>query len=101
MSDWFWTWGGKCFGYREGDQLFAYHGLQVGIFHDDEVYGADGRYLGDVMNKDRLITDRGKKNWRQSSFSPVRYGGYARYANYVGYAMYAGHEDFPSPDDFR
>jgi hypothetical protein len=99
--DWFWTWGGECFGYREGDQLFAYHGLQVGEFHGEEVYGRDGRYLGEVMSENRLITHRGKKGWRQSSFTPVRYGSYARYANYVAYVMYAGYEDFPSPDDFK
>jgi hypothetical protein len=99
--DWMWTWGGKCFGYREGDALFAHHGKQVGQFHDDEVYGANGRYLGEVMNENRLITHRGKKSWVKSPFAPVRAGSYARYANYAGYAMYAGYEDFPSPDVFR
>jgi len=99
--NWFWTWGGECFGYREHDALYAYHGLQVGQFHGEEIYGADGRYLGEVMSDDRLITHKSKKNWRQSPFSPLRYGSYARYANYAGYAMYAGYENFPSPDAFR
>ena len=22
--DWFWNWGGECFGYRDGDSLFTY-----------------------------------------------------------------------------
>jgi hypothetical protein len=99
--DWFWTWGGECFGYREGDALYAYHGLQVGQFHGDEVYGADGSYLGEVLNDNRLITHLSKRSWRQSPFTPMRYGSYARFANYAGYAMYAGYEDFPPPGRFR
>lgn len=99
--DWMWTWEGECFGYRDGDALFAYHGAQAGKFYGDEIYGADGRYLGEVMNQNRLITHRGKQGWRKYSFSAIRRGGYARYANYAGYAMYAGYEDFPSPDQFR
>ena len=93
--------GGECFGYRDGDDLFAYHGQQVGRFHGDEVHGSDGRYLGEVKNQNRLISHRSKQGWRKSGFSPVRRGGYARYAGYAGYAMYAGYEDFPSPDRFR
>ena len=99
--DWFWTWGGECFGYRVDDRLFTYHGVQIGRFDDDEVYGSDGGYLGEIMSENRLITHRGKKNWRHSGFSPVRSGSYARYVNYVGYVMYAGYEDFPSPDEFK
>jgi len=98
---WLWTWGGKCFGYRDGNRLFAYFGLQVGQFHGEEVYGADGHYMGEVMSQNRLITHLGKKNWKQSSFAPVLTAGYAPYAGYAGYAMYAGYEDFPSPDEFR
>jgi len=101
MSNWLWTWGGKCFGYREDDALFTYYGLQAGQFHGDEVYGADGHYLGEVMNNDRLITHKAKAGWRQSRFTPLRNGSYARYANYAGYAMYAGYEDFPTPETFR
>jgi hypothetical protein len=28
--DWFWNWGGECFGYREGYSLFMYYGREVG-----------------------------------------------------------------------
>ncbi len=58
--DWFWTWGGECFGYRRDDKLFTYHGLQVGRFYGDEVYGSDGRYLGEIKSEKRLITNGGK-----------------------------------------
>ena len=69
MSEWYWTWSGECFGYREGDRLFAYHGLQVGQFDGDEVYGADGRYLGEVMsgnhNRGAHLTSRHEAGgWR-------------------------------------
>ncbi len=99
--DWFWTWGGKCFGYRRGDKLFAYNGRQVGRFHGEEVYGADGRYLGKVKSKKRLITQTSKKSRTKLSFGPVQGRSYARHANYAGYAMYARYEDFPSPEDLR
>ncbi len=98
--DWLWTWGGECFGYRVDDRLFAYHGAQIGRFDGEDVYGADGCYLGEVKSGRRLITHRGKKNWRRAPFAPTRHASYARYCNYVGYAMYAGYEDFPSPDEF-
>ena len=97
--NWLWRWGGKCFGYRDGDDLFTHRGRQAGRFHGDEVYGADGRYLGEFMSG-RLITNRSKASWRKAGFTPVLRGSYAKYADYVGYAMYAGHEDFPSPDTF-
>ena len=99
--EWVWNWGGECFGYRTDDRLFAYYGLQIGRFYEDEVYAADGRYLGEIRNKNRLITNVSKKNRRRSRFAPMRSGAYDRYANYAGYAMYAGYEDFPSPEDFR
>ena len=98
---WFWTWGGECFGYRRDDKLFTYRGLQVGRFHEDEVYGSDGRYLGEIKSEKRLITNCSKKTKRRSPFAPTRGGSYARYANYGGYGMYSGYEDFPSPDAFE
>jgi hypothetical protein len=99
--DWYWTWGGECFGYRQDDRLFAYYGLQVGQFHNDEVYGADGRYLGEVKNKNRLITNLGKRGHVRGPFARTRVGNYARHGNYSGNGMLAGHEDFPSPDSFE
>ncbi len=99
--DWFWTWGGECFGHRRDDRLFAYHGQQVGRFYGDDVYGADGHYLGEIKSRKRLITNLSKKGWTKSSFAPVQGGSFARLANFTGYVMYAGYEDFPSPDEFR
>jgi hypothetical protein len=98
---WYWTWGGECFGYRNGQDLFTYRGRHAGRFHGDEVYGANGRYLGEVKNENRLITNQAKTGWTKSSFGRLQGGSYARYVNYVGYVMYLGYEDFPAPDQFE
>jgi hypothetical protein len=65
--DWFWTWGGKCFGYRTGDNLFTYDGRQAGRFYGDEVYGSDGHYLGEIKNNN-LITHSAKKGLDKIDF---------------------------------
>lgn len=96
--DWLWTWGGTCFGYRDGDDLWTFDGRHVGRFSGDEVYDRSGRYLGEVMAENRLITNRAKLGWTGYAFTPYgRRGAYAPYASYAGYAMYAGHQDFPLP----
>lgn len=99
--EWFWTWGGECFGYRRGDDLFTHNGHHAGKFHGDEVYGADGRYLGEVKSKSRLITNPSKRGQARGGFGKISGGAYAAYADYVGYAMFSGYEDFPSPKAFR
>ncbi len=97
---WLWTWGGTSFGYRVDDDLRTHDGRHVGRFHGDEVYGTDGRYLGELKSDNRLITSRSKSARRQGAFTPyARNAPYSRYASYAGYAMYAGYEDFPSPDE--
>jgi hypothetical protein len=95
-----WTWGGKYFGYFDGDDLWTHDGRHVGRRDGDDVFNSDGTYLGEVMNENRLITNKSKKGWRGSSFSP--WGsrvGVTPYTAYVGYVMYAGYEDFPAPRD--
>ncbi len=76
-------------------------GTEAGRFDGEEIYGSNGRYLGEVMSDNRLITSRSKRGWVRGSFAPRTGGSYARYANYVGYVMYAGYEDFSAPDSFR
>jgi hypothetical protein len=46
--DWFWNWGGECFGYRDGESLFTYFGREAGRFDGEEIYGSNGRYLAEV-----------------------------------------------------
>jgi hypothetical protein len=97
--DWLWTWGGKSFGYRRGDSLYTHFGKEVGRFSGEDVFGSDGRYLGELRNN-RLITDTSKSMPVHGSFAPRTVGSYASYANYAGYAMYAGYQDFPGPNSF-
>jgi hypothetical protein len=40
---WLFTWGGKCFGYREGDDLWTHDGRHIGRFYGEEVYGKRGQ----------------------------------------------------------
>ncbi len=98
--DWLWTWGGTFFGYKLDDGLFTYNGLQIGRFDGVEIYGRDGRYLGEIESGDRLITNSLKKSWMRSGFVPRIAGSYMPFVNYVGYVMYVGYEDFPDPLDF-
>jgi hypothetical protein len=81
--DWLWNWGGECFGNRNEDSLFTYFDWDVGRFDDDEIYGSNGRYLSEVKNRNRLLTDRSKSNWVKSTFATRTDGSYARYANYA------------------
>ena len=74
--EWLWTWGGVSFGYRDADDLWTHGGKHIGRFCDDEVYGPDGAYLGELRNKNRLITSLSKKGLRRPPFVP--------YANRVG-----------------
>ena len=95
-----WTWSGKYFGYRNENQLRTRNGQHVGRFYGDEVYGVDGRYLGEIRNGNRLITKRSGKMSRRSSFSPSASASSINYAGYTGNIMIAGYEDFPDPEDF-
>lgn len=102
MADrqWLWTWGGRCFGYRDGENLYRYDGRYVGRFFGDEVFGVDGRYLGELRNEKRLIRNLSKTNRLKGALRRGDRGAFAPYADYAGFAMYAGYEDFPSPETF-
>jgi hypothetical protein len=67
----FWSWGGRYVGYRLTDSLFSHAGRQLGYFAEgDEVYGCDGRYLGEVRAGDRLISNLSKKLWTRGAVVP-------------------------------
>ena len=95
-----WTWGGKSFGYFDGENLWTYDGKHVGKRKGDEIYGPGGNYIGEVMGENRLITNLSKKGRRSGSFSPHgRRVGRVQNINYIGYVMQVGYTDFPHPDD--
>jgi hypothetical protein len=103
--DWLWTWSGVSFGYRLGDSLFTHDGIEVGRFIGLEVYGVDGRYLGEVGTAEdgsRLITNLHKKSLAMDDFVPTFDTAYKRLANRAGLGpLFCGHEDFPSPETAR
>lgn len=93
--EWLWTFGGRSFGYKDGDNLWTQDGSHVGKFYGDEIYDSNGEYLGEIKNKNRLIT-RSSKNSKKSGFSPhASRVGYVARVDYVGNVMIAGYEDFP------
>jgi hypothetical protein len=97
--DWLWTWGGTCFGYRDGDNLWTRHGHHVGRFAGSEVYACNGAYLGEMMGTSRLITRQTKTRLIQGGFTPFgRRIVHTFYPDYSGYAMLAGYDDFPAPE---
>ena len=98
---WIWTWGGKCFGYREGDSLFTYEGKEAGRFVGAEIYGVDGRYIGEVRNAEdgqRLITSLYKKSRIiGGGFYPAHHHTFSKPADRREEQLYTGYEDFPAP----
>ncbi len=96
--NWLHTLGGRSFGYRDGNDLRTYTGTHAGRFSEDEVYGPDGYYLGEIRN-DRLVTRISKKSKRIGAFTPkARRANRARRADRAGRAMPAGCEEFPLID---
>ena len=74
--EWLGTWGGRSFGYREGDNLWTYN--------------------GELRKANRLITKTSKKNRRRPGFSPyMDRVGFVNRVDTVGFVMLVGYEDFP------
>ena len=103
-TEWLWTWGGECFGYRRGEWLFTYDGRTVGRFVGDEVYATSGNYLGELRSagqERRLTTSNYKKSRVVEAFSPKVEEPYERRANRLPQTVYCGYQDFPSPEIFK
>jgi hypothetical protein len=102
---WYWTWGGSSFGYREGNALFTFDGLEVGrFFNGREIYGVDGRYIGELGTGNdcvRLITNMYKASRAQAGFVPTLGRTHRQRANKAALPLYSGHLDFPSAQSFK
>ena len=102
---WLWSWNGVCFGYRRGDSLFTYDGVEVGRFSGVEIYDANGSYLGEVRitedGGNRLTTSSYKKSLIGPSFVPTLENAQKRPADRNHEWLYCGYEDFPSPETLR
>jgi hypothetical protein len=66
---WVWTISGLSFGYIQDAALYTYDGRNVGrlVGGSEEIYGLDGRYLGDVRNWNALVVAAEKANWTESA----------------------------------
>ena len=98
---WLWTWSGIAFGYRLGDSLFAHDGAEIGRFQGLQIYGVDGRYLGELNSTEadnRLITNLYKRGSLGTPFVPTFHRSYQRPPHNARQLLYSGHEDFPSPE---
>jgi hypothetical protein len=103
MTTHLWTWSGKDFGDRNGDELWTYDGRHVGRFHGRNVFASNGRYLGELRGDDRLITRNGKPPRPRSPFTPLparparpRFRGFGS-----GLVALASFTDFPAPEELR
>jgi len=78
---WIWTWGGTCFGYRDGDKLWDHEGRHVGVFQGDEVYGLDGRHLGEIKDNLLIIDQSKKPRWRIALAPYAKRAGRSKHAD--------------------
>ena len=92
---------GESFGYRDGDALFSQDGRQVGRFHENEVYGVDGHYLGELGDIDRLLTRLSRVGKTRAPFSPRSRVGRLGRMSRMARAMRAGCQEFPLRVNFR
>jgi hypothetical protein len=103
--DWLWTWSGLCFGFRRGNSLFTYDGVEVGRFSGAEIFGVDGCYLGEVRRSEdgtsRLITNLYKRSRKAPPFIPAFDRSHHRPAGRTAHPLYCGHEEFPAPDALK
>jgi hypothetical protein len=98
---WLWTWSGACFGYRREASLFTHDGQEVGRFFGAEVYGANGRYIGEINAAEdgsRLITNLYKKTQTRAAFVPEADRPQRRPEPRAPEPLFVGHEDFPAPE---
>ncbi|MEK6328464.1 MAG: hypothetical protein AABM66_13215 [Actinomycetota bacterium] len=104
MNAWVWTWGGTSFGFLDGDALFTHDGRHVGFLDLDGGHllifaVADGRYLGEVKDGDRLITKHSRLNRRRSRRARrTNRMARMRRMNRMPRMMRIGYEEFPAPE---
>jgi hypothetical protein len=92
---WLWTWGGRCFGYRDADDLWTYDGRHVSRFAGNSVFDSNGQYVGEVSSE-RLIARLDRKGLMGPSFAPSgSRPANAKFTDDAGFAMLTGYEDFP------
>ena len=96
-----WAWNGLCLGYRLGASFFTCEGIELGRFSGPELFGANGRYLGELRvanDGERLITNAYKKSRTSYAFVPAVGKALKRPRERSAEPLYCGHEHFPVPE---
>jgi hypothetical protein len=103
--EWVWTWGGSSFGWIDDGQLYSHDGRHVAFIDSsggEPLFSAvsDGRYLGEILASDRLITklsrlDRYRRPRRERTARMAK----MRRMNRMGKMMRMGYQDFPEPEE--
>jgi|GEM_PF-777626 len=106
-TNWLWHWSGRCFGYRQGDQLFAEDGQQLGRFIGERIFDRDGRYIGELRpvaesaGGRRLVTRLADIGLQHDGFVPARGERKALPADHAPLPMPAGCRRFPLASELK
>ena len=98
---WVWTVSGRSFGFIQDACLYTHDGRNVGrlVGGGEEIYGLDGRYLGEVFNYNALIVVDDRRGWEEDpcSAEPLLKA-QIRWADRAALPMQEGWSDFSHPD---
>jgi hypothetical protein len=91
--EWLYTKNGRPLRIR-GEKVFNRSGLQIGRIRGSKVHGPDGRYVGTIVNNERLIYRSTQSTGTSSSFTPSRLAGSMR-ANRSSTALWGEEPNIP------
>jgi hypothetical protein len=84
-------------GIGKGTACSLYFGKEVGRFDGEEIYGSNGRYLGEVMSDNEPF----QKELGEGEFWAKKERFICPLCELRWLRDDAGYEDFPAPDTFR
>lgn len=91
----FWTWSGRYIGVRQKDYLVSVEGRVLGRFYGEELYNANGNYIGEVQKENRIIKNRNKEIQKRPIFSrSIRGYVTGRLSDASAYPLIGSFEDF-------
>ena len=91
-----WTWGGKYFGYLDGEDLWARDGRHIGRCRGNAIFDPDGSYLGEIAINNRLRAARADRHFRIDPFPRMdNRAPPIPLMDRMPYTLTGGYEDFP------
>lgn len=100
QASWYWSWGGRSLGFRQGTGLFSAEGMEIGRFTGNELYGPDGKYLGETgargAEAERLVSNVYKQSRMSTRFTPTTTRPRMQREDREPLPLYLGQEDFPT-----